>query len=514
MEVARAPNQHILFTGERGHELARNIIDALFVFVGVLAKDGTVLEANAAPLKAARVSLSQVRGKQLWNSYWWNYSREVQAQVQSACELAARGETTRFDTFVRMTDDRRVPIDFQLAPLRSPSGQVSHLVASAVDITRRKNAEDELHERDRRKDAFIAALAHELRNPLAPIPNALEILARLSSADERAVRARAVIGRQVTHLGGLVDDLLDIARIGRGDMPLNMLVCDLCAIAAQTAEDYRDALEGAGCTLHINAARDRPMVRADPVRVGQMVRNFLQNAQRYAAGKSVTLKCHQDALRRLACVSVCDTGQGFTPQSAAKLFELGQAEEDITRVPAGMGLGLSLTKGLAQLQGGSVSARSDGVGKGATFEFCLPLVADLPMPTAPDVPPLEIRSGHRVLIVEDHMDTAETLRILLEAQGYEVFVAFDATAGVALAQVWRPDIVISDIGLPGMTGYELAATLRRRPTCAHALLVAVSGYADEDARRRSKAAGFDMHLAKPVSPSELLKVLERALASD
>jgi PAS domain S-box-containing protein len=244
-----SPQQHILATGERSPELAREVIDALFVFVAVLSRDGALEEANAAPLKAAGVTLEEVRGKHLWDLYWWNYGTAVQAQLRSACERAAQGETVRFDTAVRTARDARTPIDFQVAPLRTLSGVVSHLVASAVDITQRKQAEDELREKDQRKDAFISALAHELRNPLAPIPNALEILARVGSPDPRAVRAREVISRQVAHLVGLVDELLDIARIGRGTMQLNVQVCDLCSIAVQTAEDYREPLEAAGCTL-------------------------------------------------------------------------------------------------------------------------------------------------------------------------------------------------------------------------------------------------------------------------
>jgi CheY-like chemotaxis protein len=295
-------------------------------------------------------------------------------------------------------------------------------------------------------------------------------------------------------------------------LTLNVQVCDLCSIAVQTAEDYREPLEAAGCTLEIRKAPEPLFVRADPVRVGQMVRNFLQNAQRFAGGACVTLECSVDRQRALAVVSVRDTGQGFTPETAARLFELfGQAEQGTGRTHSGMGLGLALTKGLAQLQGGSVAARSEGLGKGATFEFALPLVSAVPAATAPATDPQGLSNRPHVLIVEDHKDTAETLQLLLETHGFPVFLAFDGPTALTMAQMWHPEVVISDIGLPGMTGYEFAECLRRNPLFVRTLLVAVSGYADEEARRRSKDAGFDVHLAKPVSPNELLRLLEQCV---
>jgi PAS domain S-box-containing protein len=371
----------ILFTSERGSVLARNVIDALYVFVAVLATDGTLLQVNVAPLKRSGVTFDEVCGKPLWESLWWSHSSDLQEQLRAACEQAAQGSAVRFDAVVRMADERRIAIDFQVAPLRSDNGAVSYLVASAADITDRKQAEAALREQDRRKDAFIAALAHELRNPLAPMSNAIEMLDRLGDRDERAVRARGVIKRQLSHLIALLDDLLDIARVGRGAVRLNLQICDLCAIVAQTAEDYRHALEAAGCSLQIQIPEVPLLVKADPVRVSQMVRNYLQNAQRFAAGASVTVACRVGSDNR-AVLSVIDSGQGFTPETATKLFEVyGQAEHGIGRAQAGMGLGLALTKRLARLQRGSVDARSDGLGKGAVFEFSLPLVADAPEPS-------------------------------------------------------------------------------------------------------------------------------------
>jgi PAS domain S-box-containing protein len=505
--------ESILFSSEHSAELARGVMDALYVFVAVLARDGTLLQVNAAPLKRSGVKLDEVRGKPLWDSLWWNYSSDLQQQLRAACGQAAQGVAARFDAVVRMADERRIAIDFQVAPLRDEAGAVSYLVASASDITERKQAEAALREQDMRKDAFIAALAHELRNPLAPVSNAIEILERLGERDERAVRAQEVIKRQVTHLVALLDDLLDIARIGRGAVQLNVEVCDLCTIAAQTAEDYRCALEAVGCSMHIRTPPVALLVKADPVRLSQMVRNYLQNAQRFAAGAAVAVECSVDEEHRMAVLSVTDTGQGFTTDTASKLFAVyGQAEQSIGRAQAGMGLGLALTKGLALLQGGSVGARSEGLGKGASFKFTLPLVADAPKAAAVPAHAKQVSTRNHVLIVEDQRDTAETLRVLLESHGYRVIVAFDGTTGQAMAEMWHPEIVISDIGLPGMNGYELAETLRRNPAMAQTLLVAVSGYADEASRLRSLAAGFDIHLAKPVPPHQLLESLEKATA--
>jgi PAS domain S-box-containing protein len=506
--------QHILFTGKGSSELARNVIDALFVFVAVLSKDGHLIEANAASLQAAGVTLDEVRGKHLWDLYWWNYSPELQDKLRTACDQAGAGHTVRFDSLVRMAHESRPAIDFQVAPLRNPAGNVTHLVACAVDITKRKNAEDELRERDRRKDAFIGALAHELRNPLAPIRNALELLKRVGSPEPRAVHARDVIDRQVMHLVGLLDDLLDIARIAGGKMHLDAQLCDLCAVVLDTAEDYRATLENAGCSFTVRKAGQPLVVRADPVRLGQMIRNYLQNAQRFASGAGVLVECGLDAAANCGVVTVTDTGPGFTAETAARLFEpFGQADQRVGRAQGGMGLGLALTKGLAELQGGSVAARSAGPGQGACFEIRLPLVNEqLRVDEGPPpVAPTQSARNH-VLLVEDHKDTAETMQVLLEAQGYTVFLATDGMTALSMAQMWRPEVVISDIGLPGMTGYEFAQCLRAQPAFGDTLLVAVSGYADEDARQRSKAAGFDVHFAKPVDPNELLRALETAAA--
>lgn len=503
---------HILFDTGENTQLARGIIDSLFAFVGVLTPKGALVEANEAALKRAGVTLDELRDKKLWDTYWWSHSPELQEQLRTACEQAAAGSTVRFDAVVRSSENSQVAIDFQVAPLRNRAGKVTHLVASAVDITRRKNAEDALVQADRRKDAFINALAHELRNPLAPIRNALEILTRAGSPDPRAVRAREVISRQVTHMVGLVDDLLDIARISSGRLQVNVQVFELCAVVFRTVEDYRETLEASGCSLELRLGHETLLVRADPVRVGQMLRNYLQNAQRFAAGAAVTVSCTLNAAADMVVLTVSDTGQGFSPETAARLFEpFGQADQGLGRAQGGLGLGLALTKGLAQLQGGSVAARSEGPGKGASFEIRLPHASGPSEETQAAAPVAMHLGGNHVLVVEDHKDTAETMQTLLESHGYTVVLAFEATTGLAMARMWHPEVIISDIGLPGMSGYELARALRGDPTFGSALLVAISGYADEDARRHSREAGFDIHLAKPVAPNELLKLLEKAV---
>jgi PAS domain S-box-containing protein len=499
--------------GEESTELARSVVDALFAFVAVLRYDGTLLEANAAPLKAAGIRLDQVRGKKLWDCYWWNYSPEVSDRVREACREACAGHKARLDLVARGRDDARVLVDFQVAPIGNETTP-KYLVASGVDITKRKSAEDALVERDRRKDAFMSVLAHELRNPLAPVRNALAILRRTLGPDPRAHHAADVIDRQVNHLVGLVDDLLDVARVNSGRLQLNAQLCDMCALAVQTAEDYRPTLEAAGCSLTIHRADQPVLVYADPVRLGQMMRNYLQNAQRFASGSAVTVQCGVDAAANSGVLTVADTGPGFTPELGERLFEpFPQAEQELGGRQGGMGLGLALTKGLAHLQGGTVAARSAGAGKGATFEIRLPLASDRLRPVEPQVASKIHTGGSHVLIVEDHEDTADTLQELLRAHGYAVVMAHDAPTGLAMARTWRPEVVISDIGLPGMNGYEFAQALRSTPDLAETLLVAVSGYADVEARRLSKAAGFDVHFAKPVAPGELLKVLEEALPS-
>ncbi len=370
---------------------------------------------------------------------------------------------------------------------------------------------DTLLEADRRKDEFIALLAHELRNPLAPVRTAVEIVRRIDDLQPAQRRACDVIGRQVAHMARLIDDLLDVSRIARGKMALQRQRCDLADIVRQTAGDYRDSLQAQGLALVVDAGGPPLWVDGDPVRLAQMVSNLLSNSQRFTepGGQvTVTLRVDADGDRRRACVSVQDTGIGIAPQVLARLFDpFSQAHQDLARSKGGLGLGLALTRGLAQLHGGTVEAHSEGLGRGARFTLEIPLLPaqpQVPLPAGVDAPAQSAQGALRILVIEDNVDAAQSLADLLTLMGHAVRVAYDGESGVQAAQAQPPQVVISDIGLPGaMDGYAVATALRGLPQLAGVRLIALSGYADTRTRDRARDAGFDAHLAKPADLDRL-----------
>ncbi|HET9957941.1 MAG TPA: ATP-binding protein, partial [Polyangiaceae bacterium] len=394
-------------------------------------------------------------------------------------------------------------------------GQV-WVLESNRDITERKRAEAELRDADRRKDQFIAMLAHELRNPLAPVRNAVEILKRSGTDGPQLSRARDVIARQVTHMTRLVDDLLDVSRIARGKLELQKQPCDLRGIVHQTADDYRATLEVAGLTLTIDEGTEPLWVEGDPVRLAQMVGNLLHNASRFTpSGGRVRVRTSRDTGSRQAVVSVADTGTGMEPSFLSRLFDpFSQADQDFARSKGGLGLGLALTRGLVELHGGRVEAHSPGPGQGSTFVLRVPLSESRQRMEPSSSTPAARDRPLRILVVEDNADAAETLGELLTLQGHQVKLALDGAAGVALAREFRPDVVISDLGLPGeFDGYAVARSLRREPSLSRIHLIALSGYASDDARRRSSEAGFQAHFAKPPDLPKLEQTLNAVASS-
>ncbi|MCK6545751.1 HAMP domain-containing histidine kinase, partial [Myxococcota bacterium] len=380
-----------------GERFALRVLENLFAFVGVLDVSGTLLAANAAPLSAAGITIDDVRGKKFWDCHWWSWDEGVRAQLRQACARAAAGEVVRYDVSVRMRGDTRMWIDFQIAPLRDDAGRITHLIPSAVDLTARTATEarlradeaqlraiaDErevaagLRDADRRKDELVATLAHELRNPLAAVRVAAELLRRLGAADPRGERAVEIIQRQVAHMARLVDELLDASRISRGTLAVHSKRCDLATIAVQTAEDHRATFEAAGIELSVVPSASPLWVDGDPVRLAQMIGDVLHNACRFTdrGGRTVLrAEACTEPDGRFACVAITDTGVGIDPALLVRLFEpFAQADQGLARTTGGLGLGLARTKGLAELHGGRVAAHSDGVGRGATFRLLVPL---------------------------------------------------------------------------------------------------------------------------------------------
>ncbi len=384
-------------------------------------------------------------------------------------------------------------------------GHNEELAAQGDELRRAKAA---LVDADRRKNEFLAMLSHELRNPLAPIQNALHLLGARSDED-RSTRARGVIARQVRHLARLVEDLLDITRISRGKVELRRENVDFGAVVSHAAEDNASILEAAGVSLEVRPSAGRLPVYADPTRLAQVVENLLQNAAKFTPrGGRVTVSLERIAPDR-AALRVLDTGIGISPDVHERLFEpFMQGELSLARTRGGLGLGLALVKGLVELHGGTVTASSEGPGRGAELTVELPLATGLlmvaPVASAP-------AARQRILLIEDNVDGAETLRDVLSMAGHSVELAFDGTSGLERARELRPDAIFCDVGLPDLDGYEVARRMRANPALERTLLVALTGYALPEDQRRAVNSGFDAHLAKPATLDEIEALLAGAV---
>jgi signal transduction histidine kinase len=369
----------------------------------------------------------------------------------------------------------------------------------------------ELQETDRRKDEFLAMLAHELRNPLGPILNALQLMRGHDPDPSAFDRARGVMERQVKHMARLVDDLLDVARITRGKVELRKEPVPLARVVQQAVEVCRPLMETREHQFTLSMPEDSLWLEADATRIEQVLVNLLNNAAKYTEpGGRLSLSVAREASR--VVIRVRDNGIGVPADVLPHVFDLFvQSERSLDRSQGGLGIGLTLVRSLVQMHGGTVSAYSAGPGQGSEFIVRFPLsnaalrsVGESPQSVADAGPPAGSR---RVLVVEDNLDAAETLNELLELWGHEPCIVHDGEAAIEAARVHQPDLVLLDIGLPGMDGYSIARALRRDPATASVRLIALTGYGQEEDRRRSHEAGFDVHLTKPVDPAELQRLL-------
>jgi PAS domain S-box-containing protein len=424
-------------------------------------------------------------------------------------------------------DGREVPIEDSAAPITDTLGNTAGAVLVFHDVTQRRRVADELRESearlraanerlveaDQRKNEFLAVLSHELRNPLAPIRNSLHILERAAPGGDQARRAQAVIERQVGQLSHLVDDLLDVTRISRNKIRLEREVVELNELVRRTVEDHRSLFDKREVHIEVEFAREHIHVNADVTRLAQVVGNLLQNAAKFTGrGGRVKVFTSVDRVGRQTAIHVSDTGVGMPPEVLARLFQpFVQADTTLDRSKGGLGLGLALVKGLVELHGGEIRAYSDGLGKGAEFVVRLPLAPEGVAAAEKSRDGVQ-RAGRRVLIIEDNMDAADSLREALEFGGHEVAVAYNGPDGLAKAHQFRPEIVLCDIGLPGIDGYEVARTFRADDSLKGVFLVALSGYALPEDLQRASEAGFEKHLAKPPSLEKLEELLAQAPA--
>jgi two-component system CheB/CheR fusion protein len=373
---------------------------------------------------------------------------------------------------------------------------------------RLQRSENALREADRRKDEFLAVLSHELRNPLEPIRNSLYVLTHADPAREEARQARVIVDRQVTHLTRLVDDLLDVTRIMRGKIQLRRERVELGDLVRRTLDDHRASFERSGLGLEGRFESRSFWVEADPARLVQALSNLLGNAEKFTPkGGQVLVTLEREGGNVILVVR--DTGAGIAPEVRGHLFEpFTQAPQTMDRSRGGLGLGLAMVKGLVDLHGGTIGISSEGPGRGTEVSVSLPLEAQ-PAPVTTPTEPVPARC-RKVLVIEDNVDSAESLMYALSISGHEVQVAYDGPTGLAFAREFRPEIVICDIGLPVMDGYAVAKAFRAEPMLKGTYLIALSGYAQPDDLQRATRAGFDDHVAKPTRLEKLDRLLAKA----
>lgn len=416
-------------------------------------------------------------------------------------------------------DGSSMDVSLSVSPIKDGEGNVIGAAKIARDIGPQKRLEaelrqhaEELAEAHRQKDHFLAMLAHELRNPLAPLRTGIHILRQPQTTSEMRERTREMMERQLRHLSRLVDDLLDVSRVMRGMIHLQSENLDLRQLAGTVVEDRRSVLEKSNLSLVLDVPEQPVWVMGDATRLTQILSNLLDNSVKFAdGGRNVTVRVAADTEARQALLSVRDEGMGIEPDLLPRLFTpFLQADRSLDRSRGGLGLGLAMVKGLAELHGGSVAASSEGMGRGAEFTVRLPL-AEGPREMSESADSEQsAKKRLRILVIEDNHDSAESMRLLLELLGHEVRVAHSGPGGVAAAKEWRPEVVFCDIGLPGMDGYETTRQLRRLPGMARALVVAITGYGQDADVERCKEAGLDGHFLKPVDLTTLQDLLAKA----
>jgi PAS domain S-box-containing protein len=617
----------------------RALFDQGPLFAGIMALDGTLLDANRLCLQACGYTKDQVIGKKYWECAWWNRSTELVETIKAATARAAAGELFRAELPYFVADGGQRTVDLTLLPIREEAGSVVFLAVTGSDVTERKRAEadrqnfvalienstdfigmcdlegvpffvnraglemvglegieqarrtavrdfffpedqpkvmdeffpsvrekghgamevrfrhfhtgearwmaykvltltdasgkavglatvsqdvterrrledglrklaGDLSEADRRKDEFLATLAHEFRNLLAPIRNALQII-RLSAEREAWEEARTLMERQLGQLARLVDDLLDVSRISQGKLELRREQVQLAAVIASAVDTSRPLIDHLGHELTVTLPDQPIVVDADPTRLAQVFSNLLNNGAKYMdRGGHIRLTAKRQA--NDALVSVRDTGIGIAAEQLPHIFQMfSQVDSSLERSQGGLGIGLTLVKRLVAMHGGTIEARSEGPGKGSEFVVRLPVVvaAARPRSGSGTAQPAAPKSSLRILVVDDNRDSAYSLTKLLRLMGNDTRTAYDGQEGVAVAEEFRPDVMLLDIGLPKLNGYEACRRIREQPWGQNAVLVAVTGWGQDEDRRCAHEAGFDHHMVKPVDPRELMKLL-------
>ena len=494
----------------RSREALNGLVDRAPFGIYIVDGDLKIIQMNARSQTGAFYGVRPIIGRDLDEVMRIVWPQPVAAEIVGAFRRTLEtGEPYRSRDFMsRRADSNNVEsYEWELHRITLPDGRPG-VVSYYFDSTRLRKAEQALREADRRKDEFLATLAHELRNPLAPIRNGLQIL-RLTGRDPSAISpVQEMLERQVDHLVRLVDDLMEVARVTRGRIELRKEPVDIAAVLRNAVETSRPLIEAARHNLTVDVPADTVTVMADPVRLTQIVANLLNNAAKYTAeGGRISVSARRGDGQ--VVVSVRDNGIGIPVEVLPRVFDLfAQADRTYQRAQGGLGIGLTLVRTLVELHGGTVTAKSEGLGRGSEFIVQLPLGGDVAT-VGEDAggERASIFASQRILVVDDSRDAAESLAMLLETCGADVHTVSDGPAALDELETYRPSVMLLDIGMPGMDGLEVARRARQRPDGGQLTVIALSGWGQEEDRRRSREAGIDYHLVKPVDVDELGRVL-------
>lgn len=488
--------------------------------VGIFQSDtnGNCLFVNERWCELAGMTAEEARGQ------GWAAAIHPDDRERVANEWYAEvGKRTKFSSEYRFRrpDGEVSWLAGRAIALTDESGTVTGYIGTVNDITERKREQEQLREADRRKDQFLATLAHELRNPLAPIRNGLQILKIVDPQAEEAVDVRKMMERQLDHMVRLVDDLLDISRITRNKLELRKERVELASVVASAVETSRPLIEANGHTFESRLPEEPIWLEADVTRLAQVLANLLNNAAKYTetGGRIELAAVCQNLPERVGAevvIQVTDSGIGISADMLPRVFDMfTQVDETQNRSQGGLGVGLTLVRQLVEMHGGAIEARSAGLGRGSEFVVRLPAVAEEPKREVSGMSnSMNGGAGRRILVVDDNRDSAKTLGLLLKLMGHETHLAHDGTEAIAEAERVRPELILLDIGLPKMTGHEVCQAIRQQPWGEEMVIIAVTGWGQDEDRRKSHEAGFNGHLVKPVAPEVLKQLLADVMSGE
>lgn len=499
----RERDQRALAKAEEAASHLAAIVDSSMDAIISKQLDGTITSWNKSAERLLGYTAEEAIGKSITMLI---PPDRIQEEYEILARLSRGERIKHFDTVRLRKDGTLIDLSLTVSPVRDAAGRVIGASKMARDITERKLTEQALLDADRRKNEFLATLAHELRSPLAAINLAMQVLDKTSYDPKRVVEMTELIQRQSFQLKRLIDDLMDVERISRGKVKLERKRFDIVAVVKQVISDSQAAFEGEGLTLRSTLPAQAIIVDADSVRFAQVVNNLLHNASKFTeCGGEVHVSVEREG--KQALVRVADTGVGLAPDQLTRIFDMfAQVEESPGMRAAGLGIGLSLAKSIVDMQGGSITAQSEGRGKGSVFSVRLQALDENTV--APAEPQLQTEtiatdSRQRIVAADDNADALNAVALMLRMKGHRVQTAINGVEAIAQIRSQRPDVALLDIGMPGMDGYEVARLVRQEPWGNGLLLVAMTGWGQAKDKRQALEAGFDAHMTKPVDLHEL-----------